>query len=616
MDIAIIEFKDDLYQALRIFDPTNTIFISVSAEASYFLSRERIFFITEEDVLRPEEIIKIGEENFEVTEKWTENLDREIHEIYPFFREKHFYPFKLNYYRLKILLDAVRVRKVLIERLIDKESPLTVGIPEGSDAENIRDLDLFFYKKDSLYGILAYKIVAEKSLRFEIWKRVSTSSDNNTFFKSKIIAHLSKIKKLDLISANLLNNLISKKDPNRRSILVGTLSYDVASIIKTLSNHFKFYYYEGPCSIRSLKGLAKLKIDRDNVQPLSLDDIDINKNFKSLKVTGDPIIDEIIGKRVNAYAKRFIPLLWNGLNYLESIDLRKKFYGFINFTGASDAYLGLPIMYFTREKRPVFIIQHGAYGFALNKITNYSEFNHEGYFISWGHGIREMYDNLKKGSCNIIPAGSHLIEEIRRKRTHRKKIKKICYIPGVYRGYTAYFPGGQPFLDSKLFLLETDFLLTLKQYMNKYEITYKIAPSAKIPSIIFGKNPIIDWLKNNLQCVKIESKPLMDVIDKFDLFIIDWPTTTLIQTLASAAELIVFIDNPYYRMTEEAILLLEKRACVGRNPEDFKEKIKKVLDNGEIISDVENIEFLKKYGIYLDDRMSLKRMADIIIGVN
>ena len=115
--------------------------------------------------------------------------------------------------------------------------------------------------------------------------------------------------------------------------------------------------------------------------------------------------------------------------------------------------------------------------------------------------------------------------------------------------------------------------------------------------------------------IRIESRPLSSVIHKFDLFIIDFPSTALVQALASGAEVLVYVGNHYHSLTEKnALEMLQKRAVVGFDEDDFKDKIKSILDKGTVISDVEDVAFLKKYGIYLNDNKSLKRMVDRLTG--
>jgi hypothetical protein len=605
MNVAIIEYKENIYEALRAFPLEDSLYLSVSAEASYELSKKNIKFLTDENVLSPQEFKEIGNENFVIVEKWVQKLEKTLQSKHQIFQEIEFYPFKWNFYRLKILMDAVRIRRILIERLIEKEKPLLIGTPVGAGPEIINDYHLFFHRYDSLYGLIAQKVALQKGIEFETWRKVEPNAPRDRTL-DKMKTSLKKLKWILRIVSGLVNLAHSKQ----KNILIGSLGYDIEPLRQALQDKYNFYYYKNPLEIRSLRLLNKLK---PLVQNCELAELDIKGAFKTIKITGDSIIDEILGERIQSYAEKFIPILWKGLNYLESIDSQKNFKAFILAGGASNSSLGLPLDYFESKNKPVVVVQHGGYGFALNRITEYSEFGHNGYFLAWGIGINEMYEGHKKGTCKIIPTGSHLIEKINKNRKIRKFIKKVCYVPNLYRGYTGYYPNGQPCRDSMWFIMETNFLSALKPYQNKFQITYKIAPGAIKESPIFGRNPMLDWVKENLPEVRIESQPLQTVIHKFDLFIIDFPTTTLVQAMASGAEVLVYIGNFYHTPSGKALEMLKKRTIVGINEEDFIDKIKSVLDKGEIISDTEDTSFLEKYGVYLNDGKALERMVNQVL---
>ena len=340
---------------------------------------------------------------------------------------------------------------------------------------------------------------------------------------------------------------------------------------------------------------------------------DIARGFPRIEITCDQIVDDILNDRVQGYIEKYVPLIWKNLYSLTCIDKRMNFSTYISHTGIGDCDQGLLFDYFLSNKKPAFVIQHGAYGFALNRHTEYSDFGHNGVFLSWGNGVKEMYENRKKGECKIVPTGSHLIQKIRKNRKLKKNIRKVCYIPGSYRGYTAYYPNGQPCLDSKLFVLETILLITLKPYLDKYEITYKPAPGSNSANKIEGRTPMIEWVKDNLPGMRIESRPLLQLIHDFDFFIIDWPTTTIIQAMASGAEVLIYAGNPYYKIRHEDLTLFKKRAVVVFNTEDYKKNIESILDTGKILSNIDDAAFLEKYGIFIDDGNALQRMEDEVI---
>ena len=111
--------------------------MSVSAEASYHLSRRNLKFLTDEQILDPAEFKAIAEENLKIAENWIQQLEQKLQSKNSLFKKRQFFPFKWHFYRLKILLDAVMVRKAIIERLIERENPLSIGVPLGAVPESM-----------------------------------------------------------------------------------------------------------------------------------------------------------------------------------------------------------------------------------------------------------------------------------------------------------------------------------------------------------------------------------------------------------------------------------------------------------------------------------------------
>lgn len=607
MNIAVIEYESDLEAALN--DPSfrDGIFLSVSAEASYHLAKNGMRFMTDEDVLSPDEFKAIGNENFDIVEKWIAALEGALRGHDAAYGEKGFFPFRWNFYSIKILLDTVRTRSAILNRLIEAGSPSYIGSPPAASPGAISNHDLFFYRDESLYGLLVGLIAKDKNIRITTWPKYHAE-----MFLASCMERASVFARR---AGKAFKKVVFESKPLKdvkHNMLIGNLHYDIEPLMRRLSDVCSFYFYQDPSRVVSLQSFLKLTANEPADFPRPHID---NGIFSMDKITGDPCLDEILNTRMQSYAEKFIPLLWHGFNYLDSIDKKKNFSAYIHHAGASDSFYSLPIGYFETKNKPVIIVQHGGYGFALNQMAEYSEFGHNGYFLAWGDGIKEMYECRKKGKCEFMTTGSHLIEEIKKSRRPRKTISKVCFIPTTNRGYPAYYPNGQPCLDSKAFLLETEFLNTLKPYAKRYEITYKAAPGSDKISTLFGKNPMFDWIKENLPSVKIESRPLDAVIHDFDLVIIMWPSTTLVQAMASGAEILVYAGNPYFSLTGQALKMLGKRAIAGLTKDDFKDKIRMVLDKGSIVSDVNDEAFLERYGVYRNDGKSLSRMAEQVLAL-
>ena len=243
MDVCFIEFWSDIQNALKLYPNKNCLFISVSAEASYYLQKIGIEFITDEDILNPREFIEIGDENFKIAQEWVEGLEQYLERFSLKIENVYLRPFKWHFYRLKSLLDAVRVRKIIVDRIIEKESPGTIGAPEGVDPFAVHDASLFFYKADSLYGTLVDKIALKNNINVVNWR----TEDREIRFVSGGETTRDRIKKINLSRIlEVIEDIIHLVHRPNRNVLISTSGYDIGPLWKKLSNKFKFYFSLNP----------------------------------------------------------------------------------------------------------------------------------------------------------------------------------------------------------------------------------------------------------------------------------------------------------------------------------------------------------------------------------
>ncbi len=602
--IAIIEYASDYKHAQEKFPAHDTRYVSVSAEASVLLHEKNVPFITDEDVLSADEFKRLGDENFEITKQWIDALENELARLSPALKMHDFKPFSWNFYRIKILLDAIRIKKILVQRLCDAEKPLSIGAPPPAIPSQIRDHHLFFYRDESIYGLIAKKIAERSPIQVSTWGKAPFTRNPPQTIAQRCASLCKRIQR----ETKLLSAKSTTKE--KRSVLLGSLDYETESLRRELSHAFRFYYFKSSGEIISLDNFRKINISK-NCIPFPKTDF---RGFAAeIPITKDATIDTILSQRINAYAEHYLAYIWDAAQTLACADKTHDFSAYIHPAGASDAISAIPIHYFDTKHTPVFILQHGAYGFAHNRMTEHCEFGHNGYFLAWGTGIKDMYEHRKKGSCEIIPTGSPMIDSILKKCRGQTKRKRVCYIPNsAYRGNVAYYPNGQPCLDSMMVLREIKILKTLEPFASTYTITYKAAPTGAHYYPLFGVNPMLAWVTKHMPKLKRETKPLQDILHAFDLLIIDWPTTTLVQAAATNAQILVFTGNPYYRLTPEANARLQKRAIVCEQEKDFMDTITAVLQKGSPEQSTENTDFLKHYGSFRNDGFSLQRITEAI----
>jgi hypothetical protein len=141
-------------------------------------------------------------------------------------------------------------------------------------------------------------------------------------------------------------------------------------------------------------------------------------------------------------------------------------------------------------------------------------------------------------------------------------------------------------------------------------LVVKLYPLAKDPI----HNPLINWLEDESSpnC-EVTELPFTEVLDKADAYIIDTPSTALLQALTTEKPVIALVDSFYLRFDPRAAALLRKRAIVKESREEFLREITNFLSRPDWrLPKPVNDEFLMEYGTYLNDGRSTERSVEVL----
>ncbi|MDQ7816751.1 MAG: hypothetical protein RDU14_06955 [Melioribacteraceae bacterium] len=100
-------------------------------------------------------------------------------------------------------------------------------------------------------------------------------------------------------------------------------------------------------------------------------------------------------------------------------------------------------------------------------------------------------------------------------------------------------------------------------------------------------------------------KSFREVMQFAEVFIIDCPTTTLLEALTTTKPL--FVLTQFIELNEEAENLLKKRAVCASNVSALVEGLNHFNRSGVYKADVFNDKYLKAFGTHLNDGLSAER---------
>ena len=285
---------------------------------------------------------------------------------------------------------------------------------------------------------------------------------------------------------------------------------------------------------------------------------------------------------------------------------------------------------------PMVSIHKGGYmGYSLLPMHERYDFADCDYFICNGIGAQRTFQNpcelafwrKDRERAEPVPLGAIWLDAlIQKNRGTSQKMnsdvnenlilsekKTIMYIMSALLGDNTYL--GYVYHPEIWYIR---FQLKLIDLLRQYpEIRVLIKPPlpGRYPQIY---NPVIDWLKEqNFPNVTIlENIPLEDVMHPVDTFIVDSPSTPLLQLLTIDKPVIIYADSRFFKMMPAAVGKLRKRVIYTDNEQQFYEAVDTFIKKADwALPEPINTEFLREYGTHLHDGKSAERIVGFLMSL-
>jgi len=258
---------------------------------------------------------------------------------------------------------------------------------------------------------------------------------------------------------------------------------------------------------------------------------------------------------------------------------------------------------FKKNEIPIICWQHGSEGFYNNRGTPETELLYTNYFFSYGKGVTESYLQFKKEyNFQSVSIGSSTMDSI---ADVNKSKEYIAYVTTNYYQNNLYFSVFPDYLDIKIYHTQKGIVHYLETLQNE-KIIFKVHPN------LFYKIPPFKIKKQNVKMIRNE-KSFTEILPDCKLIIIDFPSTVFLQSAVTDKP--IFVLTNLIKLKQEALILMEKRAVCAETPEELINELDDYLKTGNYPADVNNREFIKKYGTYLDDGKSAERAVNKVLEI-
>lgn len=580
--------------------------VALSPFARYELDKCGIDYNLIEDFYEPEELYRLGLANFRKVETICRIVDPYLKENIMNVQEANLNICHNDFFRLKVLYDSISIKIFQLRKMMAEISPKKIYF-FAEKSHNILDGKNFLKNSVNLYSMLLQSLdwnVSTIPLE-KTYQETSTDKSKKICLKDDILRHLLGIPfifELGLTykksgASELLKVLKQKLSiKNSPSILIHGGGYNWDHMQKVIRKITGWRIYRTPFPKEFIT--SENALTKETVRALK-ENQDLRKCFSLKGIDFSPVFSEILSAQITPMVETEIKLYELLSAFFEEKNVR------LVLSSTYGDFSGHIISIIAREMNiPVVLWQHGSYGYFDRPMTFYQDIKDADYLFVFGDGVKEKYRSIgQEHHTKIIPVGSTILERLQKSKKPPRKIQKrkrnaksVVYVTTNYSQNALYIGGFAPiFSDNKLYETQK-YLIDYYGEKNSARFIVKYHQSRDYRDPLFNIYSK-EMGFNNIQFEKNEYT-FADLVECADAVIIDFPTTTLLQSLIT--EKPVFVFTGLLNIDDEPLELLKKRAYCFDDIEHLTMNLDNYLEDLplEQAVDLNNQEFVIRYGIH------------------
>ena len=615
-------------------------FICMMPSAEYAARTTHVCFSAQEDFYDSSEFMRnTSEEGFTHCEQMAQYIDSQLNEWFNDVCSKNFFSSITFVFYLKMFYDTIFRYVFISKSIIEKLHPTRIVC--FIDKRTYHYLNLDFYIGDRLSKVLG---IFQHIYDFELIVLISptiecsitrSSNQNKNILRKKLTVLLKKIAHIEMeqdysgesknpsiknILSQIIQSYIYKLNENKNLPIVCTGRSSTLAQLNEYTRGWKEIGGEIQSIVSSMDKYDDFNIDYDKNSFLKIfnmshehinsfwDELQKQKNFLSFFEYENINFFEAIKPWFELYIKKVFPQCVLASDAIEKKLKKKNVLAFLTPSIHEKTDLST-ILACTRLDIKTCVIQHGAMGHLKLPVIKYTDYINVDYTYVYGSATADFFnkefiiDSEKKMACPI-PTGNPLLQRLyfeqrnKTKKSINSSIKNVLYIDTHFT-HEFYYYGWNCYPS-----------IWYSHLQQKMVDVFKKTPNVNFYMKLYpGENTPLNPLRNHVADNNITNVTFLDPnekmsssIDLADLFIIDFPTTSLLNCLCTNKPIIVYYNPQFLRMSETAQQLLQKRTMLCSDEEEFMKTIEDfcISDNWSDIK-TPNDDFLINYGLNAKD---------------
>lgn len=617
--LLLAEHEYQVQDLLRRGLGLHSRWIALGPSAMACLERLGVEYQIPEEFYAEDEFEEFCEHTHRQVEFLCDRLDECLLEHHVELKTRGMRPFRFNIFPLFMIFDGVRGRTFQLQKIFQAYPEHTIHIHKGK-SDRPGALGLLFTNQETLWGHVAslpgwqakVELVAEPEQPVR-----STGSKRNlsALLKTRILKSLVLTTAARLLTQQDYRGLIRLLNKDREALLFVNAPYEWTYLLPGLQAEgrrilfvseycFESKTNDGPAEFPA-KTFEAPESDSDLMNCLEWGGVCfyslLKDRLSSIWHNGPGQFEWIAGMMKRLKQRHKISTLLR-CSSVSGIDHA------INQSARS---LGMPVLAW----------QHGAVSYydQITQFHDYADSMTADYTLVYGREVEKAYTEFgRQFSAKVISTGAPSLdwmisdsqspEKAKPNLKSNGSKKRVLYATTNYM-QNHWYSGWTPPFSDRLFFQDQSVIISglrLLAESEAVEIVVKLHPSYD-----YQDPPWVSELSTvrNIRMVRDEES-FTNLLNQTEVSVLDFPSTTLLQSLATG--LPVFVLTRHLRYPRETQAMLSRRAFVAENAQALIGGLQKFLDSGEYSANLKDTLFLEGYGTHLNDGKSGERAFELV----
>lgn len=525
------------------------VIMPFTVRGKLFLEKEGKASAFPDDIIGLPDLDSVGTDNLSRVMDICTFLDRALQEKILFLKENDIDLFSFSYFYMKILMDAFLTSYAVLDKLFRAHNFSEIIVIRSkrqfsSEEEIVVDLlELVFSKRPLNIRVLSANNRDHKAPGSELFKSIVKYAAG--WMKSKCSEH-----------AILANGLVINSGhdiPYFEKEMVGCMRFiDVKTIARFC------------LAIPSFSGDARKTVLRDAVAE-AFKDIEADNSYRALFPEDEYLFAFINKWFKNHLDRKIVPCLMCANKIKMKIGMFKPSIA-VTSGCRFDMETALIFGIIRALKIPVVTYQEGGGAGYMEWPLFNVDAKFSDYFLVYGEDVKKRLSS-EAGRARLVPTGSlrlgHLKNRIAKSPSQEKTIcvildnfkENVCQHYPYNGGFFSYAYRHQlAILDALKSIKGVNFVL---KTMKGREVFYEEYESF----------------------MKIETRPLVVVLDEADAFILEYPSTVLQECLLADKPIALLYDEGNVRFEPDALKALARRVRMCSDPSSFRDTVTALMND-------------------------------------